>query len=117
MTSPRVTLALFCAAIFAAGAQSAPMSVVASAFGPGLYGNRTACGQTLTPRLLGVAHRSWPCGSRVNIRYGGRVVSVRVVDRGPFVQGRAIDLTAATAYALCGCSPRAWGVRRIVVTR
>jgi hypothetical protein len=69
---------------------------VASWYGPGLYGNRTACGQTFTSRLLGVAHRSLPCGYRVTVRYHGRSITVPVVDRGPYVDGRDYDLTNAT---------------------
>jgi hypothetical protein len=69
---------------------------VASWYGPGLYGNRTACGQTYTSRLLGVAHRSLRCGYRVTIRYHGRSITVPVVDRGPYVDGRDYDLTNAT---------------------
>jgi len=66
-------------------------------YGPGLYGNRTACGQKLTRRLHGVAHRSLPCGSRVLLSYGGRFVAARVVDRGPYAHGAVFDLTSATA--------------------
>ena len=69
---------------------------VASWYGPGFYGNRTACGQTFTSRLLGVAHRSLPCGYRVTVRYRGRSITVPVVDRGPYVRGRDYDLTNAT---------------------
>jgi len=69
---------------------------VASWYGPGFYGNRTACGQTYTSRLLGVAHRSLPCGYRVTVRYRGRSITVPVVDRGPYVSGRDYDLTNAT---------------------
>jgi rare lipoprotein A (peptidoglycan hydrolase) len=68
---------------------------VASWYGPGFYGNRTACGQTFTSRLLGVAHRSLPCGYLVTIRYNGRYKTVPVVDRGPYVSGRQFDLTEA----------------------
>lgn len=72
----------------------------ASWYGPGLYGNRTACGQTLTPGLRGVAHKSLRCGTRLRICYHGRCVYARVVDRGPFIPGRTFDLTAATRYQL-----------------
>ena len=68
---------------------------VASWYGPGFYGNRTACGQTFTSRLLGVAHRSLPCGYLVTIRYNGRYKTVPVVDRGPYISGRHFDLTEA----------------------
>ncbi len=66
---------------------------VASWYGPGFYGNRTACGQTFTSRLMGVAHRTLPCGYMVTIRYRGRYRTVPVVDRGPHVRGRDFDLT------------------------
>jgi len=69
-------------------------------YGPGLYGNRTACGQTLTRRLQGVAHRRLPCGARVVLHHGGRFVTARVVDRGPFTKGVTFDLTSATAKRL-----------------
>jgi hypothetical protein len=72
----------------------------ASYYGPGLYGNGMACGGTLLPGTLGVAHKTLPCGSRVRFRYGGRTVTVRVVDRGPYVAGRDFDLTAATRVRL-----------------
>jgi rare lipoprotein A len=73
---------------------------MASWYGPGFYGNRTACGQTFTSRLLGVAHRSLPCGYRVTVRYGSRAITVPVVDRGPFVHGRDWDLTERTKNEL-----------------
>jgi hypothetical protein len=72
----------------------------ASWYGPGLFGRRTACGQKLTRRLLGVAHRKLPCGTEVALTYKGRSITVPVVDRGPFRPGRRWDLTAATAKAL-----------------
>jgi hypothetical protein len=83
---------------------SAPVTttVMTSYFGPGLYGNGTACGLTLTATLQGVAHRTLPCGSLVHLAYAGRDVTVPVVDRGPNVAGREFDLTYATKLAL-GC--------------
>jgi peptidoglycan hydrolase-like protein with peptidoglycan-binding domain len=69
-------------------------------YGPGLYGNRTACGKTLRRTTLGVAHRSLPCGTPVTFYRGGRFVTVEVIDRGPFRHGVEWDLTAATAKAL-----------------
>jgi rare lipoprotein A len=72
----------------------------ASWYGPGFYGNRTACGQTLTPSTLGVANKTLPCGTKLTLRYHGRQVRVRVIDRGPYVAGRDFDLTAATKQRL-----------------
>jgi rare lipoprotein A len=74
---------------------------LATWYGPGFFGNLTACGFALTPDLQGVAHRSLPCGARVSISYGGRVLVLPVVDRGPFgVPGADWDLTQAAAMAL-----------------
>ena len=66
-------------------------------YGPGLYGNRTACGKRLRPGTLGVAHKTLPCGTRVTFYRGGRFVTLPVIDRGPFRRGVAWDLTAAAA--------------------
>jgi rare lipoprotein A len=74
--------------------------VQASYYGPGFYGGRTACGQTLTTSTQGVAHRSLPCGTRVTLRYHGREVTVPVIDRGPYAAGREYDLTSATKNRL-----------------
>jgi peptidoglycan lytic transglycosylase len=72
----------------------------ASWYGPGLYGNHLGCGGTLTPRTLGVAHKSLPCGTKLTLRHRGRSVAVRVIDRGPYVAGREFDLTERTARRL-----------------
>jgi len=69
-------------------------------YGPGFFGNETACGQTLTRRTVGVAHKTLPCGSKVVLRYKGRFVRTTVIDRGPFANGAKWDLTQATAQAL-----------------
>jgi rare lipoprotein A len=69
-------------------------------YGPGFFGNRTACGQVLTEDLVGVAHRTLPCGTQVAIFYGGRRLVVPVVDRGPYRDGADWDLTQAAAQAL-----------------
>jgi rare lipoprotein A (peptidoglycan hydrolase) len=68
---------------------------LATWYGPGFYGNGMACGGTLTTRTFGIAHRTLPCGTLVKLRYRGRSVAVRVVDRGPY-SGASIDLTGRT---------------------
>jgi rare lipoprotein A (peptidoglycan hydrolase) len=74
-------------------------------YGPGFYGKRTACGVAMTRGLIGVAHRSLPCGTRVTFKNprNGRVVTARVVDRGPYVSGRQWDLTGGLCRALGHC--------------
>jgi peptidoglycan hydrolase-like protein with peptidoglycan-binding domain len=69
-------------------------------YGPGFYGNRTACGRTMSKDLVGVAHKSLPCGTRVTFAYKGRYLTTRVVDRGPYVKGVAWDLTYRAAQRL-----------------
>jgi rare lipoprotein A (peptidoglycan hydrolase) len=69
-------------------------------YGPGLYGNQMACGGRLTRDTFGVAHRTLPCGKKVTIAHGGRIVIARVVDRGPFVNGVEYDLTEKTARSV-----------------
>ena len=72
----------------------------ASYYGPGLYGNGVACGGTLLPGTMGVAHKTLPCGTKVKLRYRGRTVTVPVIDRGPYVPGRDYDLTEAVKEKL-----------------
>ena len=72
-------------------------------YGPGFYGQGTACGLTYTRSVIGVAHRSLPCGARVQFRHAGRVVTAPVIDRGPYVGGRSFDLSAGLCRALGHC--------------
>jgi rare lipoprotein A len=75
---------------------------LASWYGPGLYGRRTASGTVHTGAALTAAHRSLPFGTRVRVTNlnNGRTVVVVVDDRGPFVRGRVIDLSLAAARRL-----------------
>ena len=69
-------------------------------YGPGFYGHRTACGQILRRKTIGVANRTLPCGTPVQIYYKGQVITVPVIDRGPYAHGANWDLTMATGRAL-----------------
>ncbi len=75
---------------------------VASWYGPGFHGRRTATGERYDQLQLTAAHRSWPLGTRVRVTHAetGRNVVVRINDRGPFVAGRDIDLSLGAARAL-----------------
>jgi rare lipoprotein A (peptidoglycan hydrolase) len=94
----------------AAGGAAAPSSGkakkvaptgIATWFGPGFYGQKTACGQTLTPAVVGVANRTLPCGTLVQVSYLGHSLVVPVLDRGPYAHnGASWDLTAGAANAL-----------------
>jgi rare lipoprotein A len=72
----------------------------ASWYGPGLWGHKTACGATLRRRTLGVAHKTLPCGTTVKFVHHGHVLITDVIDRGPYVKGRAWDLTKAASEVL-----------------
>ena len=71
---------------------------VASWYGPGFAGHRTASGESFNPREYTAAHRTLPFGSRVRVtNASGQSVVVRINDRGPFHGGRVIDLSQAAA--------------------
>ena len=80
-------------------------------YGPGFYGNRTACGQRMSRTLRGVAHRTLPCGTRIALkRSDGVIVRTKVVDRGPYPTSiprrhMPLDLTART---MCWDMQRPW---------
>ena len=83
---------------------SAPTTVYsalkATQYGRGSYGSRTACGTVLRSNTLGVAHKTLPCGTLVEFYYRGRTLRVPVIDRGPYANGAAWDLTDAAAAKL-----------------
>ncbi len=74
----------------------------ASWYGYDGSGNRTATGERYNPEGLTAAHRSLPFGTRVRVTNtrNGRSVVVRINDRGPFIRGRIIDLSAGAARRL-----------------
>ncbi len=85
----------------AAPAPDSPSKTVATWYGPGFYGHTTACGQKLTPKLVGLASRTLPCGTLVRISYGGHLLTAPVLDRGPYGHSGAMwDLTSGAARAL-----------------
>lgn len=77
-------------------------SGMASWYGPGFHGNRSASGEIYNQNAMTAAHRSLPFGTYVQVTNmdNGRSVVVRINDRGPFIGGRVIDLSAAAARAL-----------------
>ena len=84
----------------------------ASWYGPGLYGNKLACGGRLSPGTVGVAHKTLPCGTKVTLRNKGRTLNTKVIDRGPYVGGRYYDLTAAAKQKLgFGSTGTVWSTK------
>ncbi len=75
---------------------------LASWYGPKFHGRRTSSGQVFDMHRVTAAHRHLPLPSYVRVTRldDGRSLVVRVNDRGPFVDGRIIDLSYAAAKAL-----------------
>ncbi len=75
---------------------------IASWYGPGFNGKPTSDGEIYNMYAMTAAHRTLPFGTLVRVHdlENGRSVVVRINDRGPFVEGRIIDLSYAAAQAL-----------------
>jgi rare lipoprotein A len=75
---------------------------LASWYGTKFHGARTASGEPYDMNAMTAAHRTMPLPSYARVRNpaNGREVIVRVNDRGPFVDGRVIDLSYAAAVKL-----------------
>ena len=86
-----------------------------SAYGPGLYGNRTANGTRLTPNTIGVAHKTLPLGTRLEVTVNGQTVPARVIDRGPYERGRDFDLTMGLIQKLGFPNCAIFGVRQVLI--
>jgi rare lipoprotein A len=95
-----------------AGSPAYAATMVASYYGSE-SGNRTANGERFNPSGMTAAHRTLPFGTRLRVCYHGCVV-VRINDRGPFVRGRSLDLSAGAARRI---GLTAVGVARVEVER
>ncbi len=73
---------------------------VASCYGMGAVGARTASGQVIRADSMIVAHKTLPFGTLVEFSYGGRRGVASVQDRGPYVPGRSFDLAPGIARVL-----------------
>jgi rare lipoprotein A len=75
---------------------------IASWYGPGFHGKATSSGEIYDQQAMTAAHRVLPLGTHVVVTNleNGRSVGVRINDRGPFVDGRILDLSYAAATAL-----------------
>jgi len=74
--------------------------VLASWYGPGFDGDKTASGATLDTNGLSVAHKTLPIGTKLVVGYKGRYVPVTVNDRGPYRGERELDFSQRAARAL-----------------
>ena len=75
---------------------------VASWYGPGFHGRKTASGERFDQNDLTAAHRKLPLGSEVKVTNleNGRSITVEINDRGPYAKGRVLDLSKAAARKL-----------------
>lgn len=75
---------------------------VASFYGGALRGHLTANGERFDPSAMTAAHRTLPFGTCLRVQNvdNGRAVKVRINDRGPYVDGRILDLSEAAARKL-----------------
>jgi rare lipoprotein A (peptidoglycan hydrolase) len=87
-------------AIAVPGTKNGYYTAKAAPYGPTAGHRRTACGKPFLATTEGVAHPVLPCGVRLYIRFQGREVLTQVVDRGPNVPGRDLDITKALANRL-----------------
>ena len=76
-----------------------PQKGVASWYGPGFHGKKTANGERFNTHDLTAAHKTLPFGTKVRVtnESTGKSVVVRINDRGPYAHGRVIDLSKAAA--------------------
>src|SRR5690606_36482813 len=97
-----VALVVLLASAAPAAAEPIPHLGAASWYGWEFAGRKTACGERFDPRQLTAAHRTLPLGTtaRVTNLRNGRMVVVRINDRGPYVEPRVLDLSLAAARAL-----------------
>jgi len=75
---------------------------IASWYGPGFQGKNTANGEVYNMNDMTAAHKTLPMSSIVTVRnlINGKIIKVRINDRGPFIEGRIIDLSRRAARAL-----------------
>jgi rare lipoprotein A len=83
-------------------AASGEQAGVASWYGPGFHGRKTANGERFDMNALTAAHCTLPLGTQVRVTntHTGQSVVVRINDRGPYVGRRLIDLSKASAQAI-----------------
>lgn len=63
-------------------------------------GSKTASGQRFNENAMTAAHRTLPFGTKLNVTYNGKSVEVTINDRGPFIKGRILDLSAGAARVI-----------------
>jgi len=87
---------------------------LASWYGSDFHGKPTSCGEPYDMYAMTAAHKTLPLGTNVKVTnvQNGRIIILRVNDRGPFVSGRIIDLSCRAAQELGSYGP---GLARVRV--
>jgi rare lipoprotein A len=80
----------------------AAITGVASWYGPGFSGKKTATGEIFDETKMTAAHKTLPLGTKAKVTNvkNGKSVEVEINDRGPYAEGRIIDLSQAAAAAI-----------------
>jgi Lytic transglycolase len=84
----------------AGGGQAGGELMMASYYGYAHEGNPTASGEPFVPAGYTAAHRTMPFGTQLRVSYGGNSTMVTVNDRGPYVDGRDLDLSQGAAETI-----------------
>ena len=96
----RNIIVLLCAMLcFASCSRKITQTGKASYYADKFQGRKTASGETFRQGRLTAAHRTLPFGTKVKVTNiaNGKSVKVRINDRGPFAEGRIIDLSKKAA--------------------
>lgn len=113
-----MTKALIVAGLLLIGTASQSLAMcgdVASWYGPGFHGRKTASGERFNKHAMTAAHKTLKFGTKLKVTNpkNGKSVIVRINDRGPFVGKRTLDLSEGAAIKL-GVKSR--GVANVCVT-
>ena len=87
-------------------------TMLASWYGPGFHGKRTANGETYNMYKISAAHKTLPFGTKLRVCYNS-CVDLRINDRGPFIGARELDLSYGAAAAIGLITPGVAQVRVI----
>ena len=112
-----VVIAGLILALFAAlsGVRAAECGL-ASWYGPGFHGKKTASGVRFNENAMTAAHKTLPLGTRLKVtdQLTRKSIRVTINDRGPYAKGRIIDLSKAAATRL---GTKNAGIRKVCIER
>lgn len=93
---------ILAAALLCAFSPALAETGMASYYGPGFHGRKTASGERYNQNASTCAHKTRAFGTLLTVTHArtGRSITCRVTDRGPFIRGRIVDLSVASAKAL-----------------